>query len=124
MAQKFYICKTCGKIIDVINETKIPTVCCGQKMEELIAGTTDASLEKHVPVVAVENGIVTVTVGAVSHPMIEEHYIEWIVLETKNGVQKKYLAPGSAPVATFAITNDDEVVTAFAYCNLHSLWKF
>ena len=86
-------------------------------------GTTDASAEKHVPVWEVKDGIVTVCVGAAAHPMQEEHYIEWIALQTKQGNQRKALKPGDEPKACFALLPGDEVTAALAYCNLHSLWK-
>jgi superoxide reductase len=91
-------------------------------MAELIPGSVDASLEKHVPVITVDGNTVTVEVGSVAHPMIEEHYIEWIYLETTNGGQRKALKPGEAPKATFALT-DGAPVSAYAYCNLHGLWR-
>jgi len=98
-------------------------MCCGEKMKEIIPGTADASLEKHVPVVEVDGNKVTVSVGSVAHPMVPEHYIEWISLETKEGSQRKILVPGSLPKVEFMITDTDEVVAAYAYCNLHSLWR-
>ena len=122
MELKFYRCKHCGKIIAIVNDTKVPTICCGEAMEELIPGTTDAAVEKHVPVITKNGNIIEVKVGSVEHPMAPEHYIEWIALRTKQGNQRKILKPGDAPVATFAIVDGDEVIEAFAYCNLHSLW--
>ena len=98
-------------------------MCCGQKMTELVPGTTDGALEKHVPVVSVDGTAVTVKVGAVAHPMLPEHWIEWIAIETQQGSQIKYLKPGEAPEATFALTEGDALVSAYAYCNLHGLWK-
>ena len=92
-------------------------------MVELVPGTTDAAVEKHVPVVNVEGNKVTVSVGSVAHPMLPEHYIEWIALKTKFGNQRKVLAPGEEPKACFAICEGDEVEAVYAYCNLHSLWK-
>ncbi|MBQ2428590.1 MAG: desulfoferrodoxin, partial [Ruminococcus sp.] len=77
---KFYICKTCGKIIAIVKDAPVPTMCCGQKMEEIVPGTTDAAVEKHVPVFEIKDQKVFVTVGEVAHPMIPEHYIEWIAL--------------------------------------------
>lgn len=121
-AKKFYICHHCGNIFEVINDGRISPICCAKKMEELKANTTDASGEKHVPVVTVEGDIVTVTVGAVIHPMTEDHYIEWIYLETEKGSQRKALKPGEPPVAKFALTDGDEPLGAYAYCNLHGLW--
>ncbi len=120
---KFYRCKKCGQIIAIVKETKAPVMCCGEKMEDIIPGTTDAAVEKHVPVFEVKDGIVTVTVGSVEHPMLPEHYIEWIAIKTKTGNQRKELKPGDAPKAVFAIVDGDEVEEVYAYCNLHSLWK-
>ena len=120
---KFYQCETCGQIIGIVKQTKAPVFCCGKPMKEIIPGTTDAAVEKHVPVYTVEGNIVTVTVGEVAHPMIEQHYIEWVALETKMGNQRKVLNPGDEPKVTFAIVDGDEVVAAYAYCNLHGLWK-
>ena len=122
MELKFYRCKHCGKIIAIVNDTKVPTICCGEAMEQIIPGTTDAAVEKHVPVITKNGNLVEVKVGSVEHPMAPEHYIEWIALRTKQGNQRKILKPGDAPVATFALVDGDEVIEAFAYCNLHSLW--
>ena len=97
---KFYRCKKCGQIIAIVKETKVPVMCCGEKMEEIIPGTTDAAVEKHVPVYEVKDGIVTVTVGSVEHPMAPEHYIEWIAIKTTGGNQRKELKPGDAPKPT------------------------
>lgn len=120
---KFFRCDHCGNFVGVINDAGVPMMCCGQKMTEVVAGTTDAAVEKHVPVVTVDGNIVKTVVGSVEHPMIEEHYIEWIALETEKGVQRKTLKAGDAPAAEFALTADDKVVAAYAYCNLHGLWK-
>ena len=120
---KFFRCDHCGNFVGVINDAGVPMMCCGQKMTEVVAGTTDAAVEKHVPVVTVDGNIVKAVVGSVEHPMSEEHYIEWIALETEKGVQRKTLKAGDAPAAEFALTADDKVVAAYAYCNLHGLWK-
>ena len=120
---KFYICKHCGNIIAFAEDKGVPVVCCGEKMSELVPGTTDAAQEKHVPVIEVDGNLVTVKVGEVEHPMLEEHSIRWIALETKEGMQRKRLAPGAEPKASFALTEGDEPVAAYEYCNLHGLWK-
>lgn len=120
---KFYICEKCGNIVGAVKESGVPIMCCGEKMKELVPGTSDGAVEKHVPVLKVEGNVVTVTVGSVEHPMQDAHYIEWIALETKQGAQRKKLAPGGAPQASFALTDGDEVVACYAYCNLHGLWK-
>ena len=123
MEMRFFKCKVCGQMVAVVKKTGCPVVCCGEPMEEIIAGTTDAAVEKHVPVFEVEGNKVSVTVGAAEHPMIPEHYIEWIALKTKQGNQRKALKPGEPPKACFMICDDDEVEAVYAYCNLHSLWK-
>ena len=123
MEQKFYICKHCGNMIAFVKESGVPVICCGEKMTEVVPGTTDAAVEKHVPVVTVENNIAVVSVGSVAHPMLPEHYIEWISIQTNYGNQRKVLTPGSEPKACFALLPGEEIEAAYAYCNLHSLWK-
>ncbi|MGN0422530.1 MAG: desulfoferrodoxin family protein [Lachnospiraceae bacterium] len=120
---KFYVCEHCGNFVGMIKDAGVPMMCCGQKMTELIPGTSDGAAEKHVPVFFVEGNKVTVTVGSAEHPMAEEHYIEWIAVETVKGAQRKALNPGDKPSAVFALTEDDAVVAVYAYCNLHGLWK-
>ena len=120
---KFLRCAKCGKIVGVIQGSACPTMCCGQAMEELTANTTDGAHEKHVPVITIEGNTVTVAVGSVDHPMLEAHYIQWIALETKQGAQRKSLAPDTDPRAFFALAEGDEVICAYEYCNLHGLWK-
>lgn len=76
MEQKFFICEHCGNIIAMVENKGVPVMCCGQKMTELVPGSVDAAVEKHVPVVSVEGNLVTVTVGSVAHPMLPEHSIK------------------------------------------------
>ncbi len=123
MDMVFYRCPRCGQIVAIVKKTGVPLVCCGKPMQEIVPGTTDASVEKHVPVYEVKDGKVSVKVGSVAHPMTEEHYIEWVSLKTKFGNQRKALKPGDAPEVSFLIEKDDEVEAVYAYCNLHSLWK-
>lgn len=123
MEVKFYVCKKCGKMIAVLKDSPCPTMCCGEAMQEVIANTTDAAQEKHVPVYEVKGNIVEVNVGSIDHPMTEEHYIEWVLLQTKQGNQRKALKPNNAPKVSFALVEGDEVVSVYAYCNLHGLWK-
>ncbi len=93
----------------------------GTEGEELIPNTVDAAYEKHVPVIEHSGDHVIVKVGSVAHPMLDVHWIEWIVLETASGdYQKKELKPGDAPEAEFSVT--EPVVAAYEYCNLHGLW--
>jgi len=121
--QKFFICEHCGNIIGFLKASGVSVVCCGEEMKELVANTQDASTEKHVPVITKEGNLVTVTVGSTLHPMVEKHWIEWVYIQTKKGGQRKQLFPGEQPVATFALTDDDEMEIAYEYCNLHGLWK-
>ncbi len=123
MEMKFYRCKKCGQIVAIVEKKACPIMCCGEAMEEIIPGTTDAAVEKHVPVYEVKDNKVYVTVGEVAHPMLAEHYIEWVAIQTKNGNQRKALKPEEEPKAVFAILEDDEVLAVYAYCNLHGLWK-
>ena len=123
MEQKFYVCSHCGNIIAFVKNTGVPVMCCGQKMQELVAGTTEAAVEKHIPVYTVEDNVVHVTVGSTEHPMLPEHYIEWISLQTDRGNQRKVLNPGEPPKADFALLPGETVEAVFAYCILHSLWK-
>jgi superoxide reductase len=92
-------------------------------MVELIPNTSDGANEKHVPVITREGQTVRVQVGSVAHPMLDAHYIEWIALETRQGMQRKLLEPGKEPVAVFALVEGDEPVAAYEYCNLHGFWK-
>ena len=120
---KYYICRGCGKIIEMIQPSKCPTKCCGEPMEELIPGMTDGAKEKHVPAVEVNGSQITVRVGEVEHPMLEAHYIMWIALETSQGSQRKCLRSGEKPEARFALAEGEKAIAAYEYCNLHGLWK-
>lgn len=120
---KFYKCEGCGKIVVVFRESKCPTKCCGEAMVEVVPGTVDAAREKHIPEIIKDGNCVKVNVGSVAHPMLDVHYIEWIILETSQGFQKKDLKPGDAPTATFALAEGEEAVAAYESCNLHGIWK-
>ena len=120
--QKFYICEHCGNLIGMIHDAGVPVMCCGKKMTKLEAGVVEASHEKHIPVVKVEGNTVHVSVGSVEHPMIAEHSILWVYLQTDKGGQRKNLEVGKAPVVSFALA-DEKTVAVYAYCNLHGLWK-
>jgi len=121
--KKFFVCKHCGNLIGMIHNSGVPIVCCGETMTELVANTVVASVEKHIPVVTVDGNKVTAKVGSVDHPMVEEHFIQWIYLETNKGGHRKNLLPGQAPEVSFAFLEDEKPVAVFAYCNLHGLWK-
>ena len=113
---KFYQCEKCKKVVISKEELKL------EGFKELIAGSTDAAQEKHVPVVMKKCKTVQVDVGSVAHPMTEEHLIEWVALETEKGYQVQYLKANAAPVCAFKLADDDKAVAVYAYCNLHGLW--
>lgn len=123
MEQKFFRCEHCGKIVSIVKESGVPIICCGEKMKELIPGKKEAAYEKHIPVYEINDKIVHVKIGSLEHPMTQEHYIEWVSLETKFGEQRKKLHPGDLPQVSFAICDEDEVKSVYAYCNMHQLWK-
>lgn len=152
MKDIFYRCEKCGNLVALVNSGGGTLSCCGQDMTKLIANTVDASKEKHVPAVSVEGRNIKVEVGSVLHPMVPEHYIEWIALVSDNKVEIKYLKPGMEPKAQFEYhfkeekvpyaEEDDDIpncegqpcnfictekkaynVSIYEYCNLHGLWK-
>ena len=116
-----YKCPICGNIVEVLEAGGGTLVCCGKPMDQLIGNTTDAATEKHVPVIEAIEGGYKITVGSVTHPMLEEHYIQWIELVTENTVLRKFLKPGEAPEAVFL--TEEQAIYAREYCNLHGLWK-
>ena len=123
MAEKNQVwkCEVCGNIVEVIHSGVGQLVCCNQPMILLeVKRTEEGGYEKHLPVIEKDGNKYTVKVGSVEHPMLEQHWIEWIVLDTKNGVLRKYLNPGEKPVAVF--TTDEKVLQARELCNLHGHW--
>lgn len=121
--EKFYICRKDGNIISVVKGEASDFSCAGEKMEVLVPNTVDAAKEKHVPVVLEEGNKVTVTVGSTLHPMLQEHFIEWIYIETNMGNQIKFLKPGDKPERIFMLAEGEKLLAAYEYCNLHGLWK-
>ena len=121
--KKFYVCERCGNLVELVNAGGGQLVCCGQKMTCLEAGVVEASHEKHIPVVSISGNVVAVHVGAVTHPMSAEHHIGWIYLVTDKGIQRKKLATDGAPEAKFVLADGEAVLAAYAWCNLHGLWK-
>lgn len=119
---KFYECKTCGNVVEMITVSGVPVVCCGEEMEPVIPNSSGAAEEKHLPVFEIEGNRVSVQVGEVMHPMTEEHHIEWIYMITKTGAQCRFLKPGMEPKTVFLLEND-EPKEIYAFCNLHGLWK-
>lgn len=120
---KFFICKHCGNIIQMIKSSGVKVVCCGEPMTELIPNTTDGTHEKHVPVIEAEDEKVAVSIGSVSHPMSVEHHIAWVYLQTTLGGQMKCFEIDAEPKLCFKLCKNDAPIAAYAYCNLHGLWK-
>lgn len=117
---KFYRCELCGNMVELVRNGGGQLVCCGKPMTELVANTTDASQEKHVPVAVRKDGKIYAEVGSVLHPMTPEHYIQWIAVVSEKGTERVFLSPQDEPKAVFCDREDAEV---YEYCNLHGLWK-
>jgi len=116
----FYRCEICGSIVTLLKNGGGTLTCCGQTMIKLEPNITDGAKEKHVPFITKENGKIKVAIGSTLHPMLPEHYIEWIVLDTGEKTEIVYLKPGMEPKAEFADINSG---TVYEYCNIHGLWK-
>ena len=120
---KFLMCKRCGNVVTYLSDKYMPMICCADMMIELEPGTEDAAAEKHVPVVDINGKTVKINVRSVDHPMTDAHFIKWIVLQTRRGFQVRYLTPIDRPEVTFTVTEGDNPLAAYAYCNLHGLWE-
>jgi len=118
---QIYKCEVCGNMVEVIHEGEGELVCCGQPMKLMEENTTDAALEKHVPVIERTEDGIKVKVGSVPHPMMDEHHIEWIELIADGRAYRQFLNPGDEPEAVFKV--EAQSITAREYCNLHGLWK-
>ncbi len=118
---QIYKCMVCGNIVEVVHTGKGQLVCCGQPMKLMEIKRTEEGKEKHLPVIEKADGKVVVKVGSVEHPMLEEHYIEWIELIADGSVYRKSLKPGDKPEAEFSVEADR--ISARAYCNVHGLWQ-
>ena len=115
-----YKCDICGEEVEILNGECRSLTCCGQDMKEITANTVDAAVEKHVPSYTVEGDLIEVKIGEVTHPMDEDHYIEWIAHVHDNRVCRVNLKPGEEPIAKFAYKPG---ATIYAMCNKHGLWK-
>lgn len=121
MATKFYKCNHCGNVIEKVVDSNVPVKCCGENMQQLVANTVDASTEKHVPVVTrIDDNTLKIEVGSVAHPMLPEHHIAFIYIETENGGTRINLT--DKPEAIYHTCNGNPIAV-YEYCNLHGLWK-
>lgn len=118
----FYKCSICGNVIDIIENSGHKIMCCGKPMEMIEPNTVEASKEKHLPSAMIDGDNITVRVGTVEHPMLDEHYIKWISVMSANRVQRVSLYPHQKPEAVFIVPEQGDV-SIFEYCNLHGLWK-
>ena len=116
-----YKCEACGNIVEVLHGGDGELVCCGQPMVKLTEKTADAATEKHVPVIEKIDGGYKVTIGSTLHPMLDDHYIEWIELLADGKAYRQFLSPGDEPIATFCVETSS--VSAREHCNKHGLWK-
>ena len=98
-------------------------VCCGDPMVKLEPKKSGADVDYEIHVSASDTLAIVAIGSQPGHPMTPAHYIEWVVLETKQGYQRKELAPMMDSMVTFALTPGDEVVAAYAYCNHCGLVK-
>lgn len=121
--KELYKCNVCGNIVEILHEGEGKLVCCDEEMQLLSENTVDAAKEKHVPIIKRTEGEVIVKVGSVSHPMQEDHYIEWVELTVGDRTLRKELKSGDVPEAKFCICESAPISGARAYCNLHGLWK-
>ena len=120
---ELFICKHCGNIITFLENSNVPVMCCGEKMQKVEPNTVDAAVEKHLPVIEVKDLLATVSVGSVEHPIQDDHYIKWIVLQTSEGIKVKHLTPSDKPIAIFSLLDGEEVISAYEFCNKHGIWK-
>lgn len=123
MNSPFFICRHCGNIVAMIRDCGVPVKCCGESMKVLEEAEQSGSQDKHRPLYTVNEGVVTVSVGQEQHPMLADHAIEWVAVETERGLQFTRLQPGDLPQAVFTVAENDDVIAVYAFCNQHGLWK-
>jgi len=119
---KIFKCAHCGNVVAKLVDKNVPVFCCGEKMEELVANTIEASVEKHLPIINIKKDIVNIKVGSVEHPMETSHFINFIAIETETGYTVISLSPNDKPEATVYV-GTNKPIAVYEYCNLHGLWK-
>lgn len=123
MELKFFICRQCKNLVDMVYHSGAPLICCGEEMKQLDSKLMDGAKEKHVPVAVVKDNVVEVVVSSEIHPMTAAHHIAWVYLETDQGVYRKYLEVDAEPKVKYALLEGEKPLAVYAYCNLHGLWK-
>ena len=97
--------------------------CCGSPMRTAKVKSSDSGKEKHTPIVLVNDERVTVSVSEIAHPMEEDHFIGFAVLENGRGFDVKELKTNDYPVAQFILNEDETVGEVYAWCNNHGVWR-
>ncbi len=120
---KFYICPEKQTVIEVVEGQQAPLTCDGKPMEELVPNSTEAAVEKHMPVLSIENGELKVCVGEVEHPSIEKHWIPFVAVKAGDLVLRRSIKATEKPEAVFPLGNFKGEVEVYAWCNLHGIWK-
>lgn len=121
MKKQIYKCELCGNIVEVLTAGDGKLFCCGKEMKLLEEKSADSAIEKHVPIIEKSASGYKVIVGSTLHPMLENHYIEWIELIADGVSYRRFMKPGERPEAEFCVKADK--VSAREYCNVHGLWK-
>lgn len=119
---RIFRCNICGSVVVLMKGNTNTLACCGEYMEELFPKYIDELKEKHIPVIREFSNVVIVDIGEVSHPMMEKHYIEWILIQTNLGYRINYLNCNSQPKTEFLLLPDEYVEKVYSYCNIHGLW--
>ena len=111
-------CLKCGALVKVLQDCNCNDgiMCCGEKMQDVVANSMDASFEKHVPTYQKEGNDIIVTVN---HVMEEEHYIEWVLVKYENENREIFFKPGDD--ASFRVPYEKGALI-YSYCNKHGLW--
>ena len=120
----FFKCTECSTLVEALNPQCCDEMsCCGKPMEMLQPNLSGKLSSKHLPVVKCDGSILTVYVGNILHPMTNDHCIKWIEL-VGNGFEKRInLKCGNDPIVTFHLSEYERVLSVYAYCNVHGLWR-
>ena len=121
---ELYKCHNCGNLVQVLVNGIGELVCCGQNMENLVPKYEENNelAEKHVPIIEEENNRRIVTLK--HHPMVEEHYIQFIevISDDNKYVKRKYLTPEDKEAVLSFKCECKEGIKARELCNIHGLW--
>jgi superoxide reductase len=119
---EIFKCSICGNIVDLINNQHGTLVCCGKPMDLMIPNTVDAALEKHIPIINCNDNNIEIRIGEVIHPFVEEHYIDFVIIEYGNSIKRIKLDKNQEPIVNINFNYKGDI-NVYAYCNIHGLWK-